>query len=275
MSCDYANGLSSYDNKGVLGVPEVSSLHHLRSYFCNFRSIYSLICLFRVIILKYSKKVFDDEKTVDEKCAQLAQMILASKHVVVHTGAGISTSAGIPDFRCVGLVRFGTFFYSHVLLSNLFPEHSMLINKLCFLYYSGPKGVWTLEKEGKAPQVNVSFSEAIPTKCHMALKALVQSGHIKYIISQNIDGLHLRSGVKRKHLAELHGNMFVENCDKCRRQYVRATPTPTVGQKRTGGICKGGKGARACRGGYLLDNILDWEHDLPDKDLDMAINHAW
>lgn len=56
---------------------------------------------------------------------------------------------------------------------------------------------------------------------------------------------------------------------------MRATPTPTVGQKRTGGICKGGKGARACRGGYLLDNILDWEHDLPDKDLDMAYNHAW
>lgn len=88
----------------------------------------------------------------------------------------------------------------------------------CFLvYFSGPKGVWTLEKEGKAPQVNVSFSEAIPTKCHMALKALLDSGHIKYIVSQNIDGLHLRSGVKRKNLAELHGNMFIENCDKCRR----------------------------------------------------------
>lgn len=51
----------------------------------------------------------------------------------------------------------------------------------------------------------------------MALKALLDSGHIKYIISQNIDGLHLRSGVARKHLAELHGNMFIENCDKCRR----------------------------------------------------------
>lgn len=43
--------------------------------------------------------MFDDEKTINEKCALLAQMILSSKHVVVHTGAGISTSAGIPDFR--------------------------------------------------------------------------------------------------------------------------------------------------------------------------------
>lgn len=74
-----------------------------------------------------------------------------------------------------------------------------------------------MEKEGKSPQVSVSFAEAIPTKCHMALKALLDSGYIKYIVSQNIDGLHMKSGVKRRHLAELHGNMFVENCDKCRR----------------------------------------------------------
>lgn len=45
-------------------------------------------------------QVFDDEIVVNEKCATLAQWILSSKHVVLHTGAGISTSAGIPDFRC-------------------------------------------------------------------------------------------------------------------------------------------------------------------------------
>lgn len=59
------------------------------------------------------------------------------------------------------------------------------------------------------------------------------------------------------------------------RQFVRSSPAPTVGQKRTGAICRGGKKARACRGGYLIDNILDWEHDLPDKDLDMALSHSW
>lgn len=59
------------------------------------------------------------------------------------------------------------------------------------------------------------------------------------------------------------------------RQYVRTTPAPTVGQKLTGGVCKGSKNARACRGGLLIDNILDWEHNLPDQDLDMALNHSW
>lgn len=58
------------------------------------------------------------------------------------------------------------------------------------------------------------------------------------------------------------------------RQFVRSTPAPTVGQKATGGICKGSKTARACRGGQLLDNILDWEHGLPEKDLDMSISHS-
>lgn len=59
------------------------------------------------------------------------------------------------------------------------------------------------------------------------------------------------------------------------RQFVRKTPAPTVGQKPTGSMCKGGKTNRICRGGHLVDNILDWEHDLPDNDLDMACSHAW
>ncbi|XP_053695308.1 NAD-dependent protein deacetylase Sirt6 [Sabethes cyaneus] len=203
MSCNYADGLSDYQNKGILGVSEV----------------------------------FDDAETVERKCEQLAKLIARSKHVVVHTGAGISTSAGIPDFR-------------------------------------GPRGVWTLERKGEKPSVNIAFDEAIPTKTHMGLKALAEAGFVKYVVSQNIDGLHLRSGLERKYLAELHGNMFVEQCLKCRRQYIRNKPAPTVGKKLTGEVCKGTKNSRACRGGNLIDNILDWEHDLPEKDLDLAFMHS-
>ena len=154
--------------------------------------------------------------------------------------------------------------------------------------------MWTLEKKGEKPNMNVSFDEAIPTKTHLALKALVDAGYVKYIISQNIDGLHLKSGLERRNLSELHGNMFVEECDKCKRcvsikeiiqyylingiyfrQYVRTSPAPTVGKKRTGDMCRGSKNSRPCRGGYLIDNILDWEHDLPDRDLDMSYMHSW
>lgn len=203
MSCTYADGLSPYDDKGVLGVAER----------------------------------FDKDEEVNAKCEKLAQLIEASKHVVVHTGAGISTSAGIPDFR-------------------------------------GPNGVWTLEKKGKKPKINISFNDAVPTKTHMALKALIEKGYVHYVISQNIDGLHLKSGLSRKYISELHGNMFVEQCNKCHKQYVRQTAATTVGQKPCGGLCKGAGNSRPCRGGTLLDNVLDWEHDLPEKDLDMSLMHS-
>lgn len=203
MSCTYADGLSPYDDKGILGVAEK----------------------------------FDNEDEVNEKCEMLAKLIETSGHVVVHTGAGISTSAGIPDFR-------------------------------------GPNGVWTLEKKGEKPTINISFNDAVPTKTHMALKALVEKGYIHYIISQNIDGLHLKSGLSRRYISELHGNMFVEQCNKCHKQYVRQTAATTVGQKPCGGLCKGGGAARPCRGGTLLDNVLDWEHDLPKKDLEMSLMHS-
>jgi mono-ADP-ribosyltransferase sirtuin 6 len=79
---------------------------------------------------------------------------------VVHTGAGISTAAGIPDFR-------------------------------------GPKGVWTLEKRNLKPDMNVSWDDARPTRTHMALARLVEVGRVQMVITQNIDGLHLRSGIPR------------------------------------------------------------------------------
>lgn len=74
-----------------------------------------------------------------------------------------------------------------------------------------------MEGKGEKPDTNISFNDAIPSKTHMALKVLTETGHVKYVVSQNIDGLHLKSGLPRELLSELHGNMFVENCNKCRR----------------------------------------------------------
>lgn len=49
--------------------------------------------------LRFSLKRFDADEEIHRKCRQLADWLLTAKKVVVHTGAGISTSAGIPDFR--------------------------------------------------------------------------------------------------------------------------------------------------------------------------------
>lgn len=164
-------------------------------------------------------EIFEDADIVSRKVEELVDLILKSKHIVVHTGAGISTSTGIPDFR-------------------------------------GPEGVWTLQEKGIKPKFDVDFSSAIPSKTHQALKALVDRGYVKFIISQNIDGLHLRSGIKRENLAELHGNFFITECPKCKSKFIRSTPAPTVGNKSTGETCH--NALKRCRG-KLIDTILDWE----------------
>ncbi|XP_074795802.1 NAD-dependent protein deacylase sirtuin-6 isoform X4 [Natator depressus] len=139
MAVNYAAGLSPYSDKGKCGLPEI----------------------------------FDPPEELESKVRALADLIRGSSNVVFHTGAGISTASGIPDFR--------------------------------------------------------------------------------------------------DKLAELHGNMFVEECVKCSKQYVRDAVVGTMGLKPTGRLCDVSKarGLRACRG-KLIDTVLDWEDSLPDRDLSLA-----
>ena len=143
-----------------------------------------------------------------------------------------------------------------------------------FPIFEGPKGVWTLEQKGKKPEMNLSWDEAKPTTTHMALKALVDAEKVKFIVSQNIDGLHLRSGIPREKIAELHGNMFIDKCSTCQRMFVRPGASETVGQKTSGDGCPGKRpNGRSCRG-KVHDFTLDWEHELPDDDLDLSDAHS-
>jgi len=116
----------------------------------------------------------------------LAQSVINSKHFVVYTGAGISTSAGISDFR-------------------------------------GPDGVWTRQAKGLSGKVG-NWTTADPTLCHMAIVQLHKIGKLKCVISQNCDGLHIKSGIPPNQICELHGNTNVEACSKCGRVYYRGFP---------------------------------------------------
>lgn len=53
--------------------------------------------------------------------------------------------------------------------------------------------------------VRVSTLCAIPSSTHMSFVALEKKGILKYVISQNVDGLHRRSGLDPDKIAELHG----------------------------------------------------------------------
>ncbi|XP_011095543.1 NAD-dependent protein deacetylase SRT1 isoform X1 [Sesamum indicum] len=176
---------------------------------------------------------FDPPHVFQEKVERLAGMIQKSKHLVVFTGAGISTSIGIPDFR-------------------------------------GPKGIWTLQRQGKAlPEASLPFHRATPSPTHMALVELEKAGLLKFLISQNVDGLHIRSGIPREKLAELHGNSFMELCPSCGAEYMRDFEIETIGLKETARRCsKAGCCAK------LRDTVLDWEDALPRKEMDPAEKHC-
>ncbi|PKU64236.1 NAD-dependent protein deacetylase SRT1 isoform X1 [Dendrobium catenatum] len=178
-------------------------------------------------------ELFDPPAVLQRKIEELALIIKKSKHLVAFTGAGISTACGIPDFR-------------------------------------GPKGVWTLQREGKGvPEASLPFHRAMPSLTHMALVELERTGILKFVISQNIDSLHLRSGIPREKLAELHGNSFSELCPSCGAEYLRDFEVETIGMKLTPRRCSDVKcGAR------LRDTVLDWGDALPVKEMNPAEQHC-
>ncbi|KAG2391957.1 hypothetical protein C9374_013442 [Naegleria lovaniensis] len=118
---------------------------------------------------------YDSPQELDAKIEQLAKLIHSSKHIVFYTGAGISTSAGISDFR-------------------------------------GPKGVWTLKEKGLKTTRTASYLN-VPTPTHMAISYMYNQKKIQYVTSQNTDGLHVKSGIKRSDMSELHDSIinFGEN----------------------------------------------------------------
>lgn len=77
-----------------------------------------------------------------QKVVQLAKLLLTSRCCVVHTGAGVSTASGIPDFR-------------------------------------GPRGLWTLEARNEPVSEGISFIEALPTYTHYAINALESKNIVK------------------------------------------------------------------------------------------------
>lgn len=77
-----------------------------------------------------------------------------------------------------------------------------------------------------------------------------------------------------KNFIDFVGNMFVDQCNTCQRQFVRKSASQTVGQKVSEASCPAPKpNGRSCRG-RLADFVLDWEDELPDCDLDLSISHA-
>jgi NAD-dependent SIR2 family protein deacetylase len=183
----------------------------------------------------YMKEHFETEKQLISKTKKLAGWIKNSKHCIVYTGAGISTSTGIRDFR-------------------------------------GPTGVWTMKSKGLHPNPSKSALTCIPSQAHMSIVELMKRDRIKYLASQNCDGLHRKSGVDLNRFSELHGNTNLEICEKCDRQYFRdfrVRNCKNSHEHYTGRLCED----ENCRG-RLEDTIVNFGEDLPEQPFQRAFANS-
>jgi NAD-dependent SIR2 family protein deacetylase len=156
---------------------------------------------------------------LEERIKRLAQWMFEAKDLVVFTGAGISTESGLPDFR-------------------------------------GPDGIWTRQERGLPPQPRL-FSEVKPNEGHYAIVELQRLGKLRFLISQNVDNLHLQSGIRPDLLAELHGNSTKLRCLRCNLQVGKSL------------------GLKTCScGGRLVSSVVNFGDPLPTKALHDSFYHS-
>ena len=156
---------------------------------------------------------------LDQRIKTLAQWMFEAKHLVVFTGAGISTESGLPDFR-------------------------------------GPDGVWTRQAKG-LPTKARPFDSVEPNAGHMAIVELQKLAKLSFLISQNVDNLHLRSGIRPDLLAELHGNVTKLRCTRCEVEVDK--PAGLV---------------RCSCGGKLVSSVVNFGQPLPRKALADSYWHS-
>ena len=107
----------------------------------------------------------------------------------------------------------------------------------------------------------------------MAMVELMNRGILKGVVSQNVDGLHRKSGIDPYKMAEVHGNTNLEMCSRCTKEHMRDYRTRTaqkVHDHKTGRICD----EPGC-GGQLEDSIINFGDNLNDLILDKGYSiHA-
>jgi NAD-dependent deacetylase len=157
---------------------------------------------------------------LSERIERLAGWMAESKYLVVFTGAGISTESGLRDFR-------------------------------------GPDGLWTRRDKGLAtpPQ---DWTNVEPNAGHLAVLEIQRLGKLAFLISQNVDNLHLKSGIRPELIAELHGNLTKVRCVSCGFKMDHHE------DRERCPLC----------GGEMVSTVVNFGQSLPEKDLADSYHHS-
>jgi len=130
---------------------------------------------------------------LSQRIETLAQWMYESKYLVVFTGAGISTESGLPDFR-------------------------------------GPDGLWTRRDKGLPPApTKVTWDAVEPNAGHLAIAELQKLNKLRFLISQNVDNLHLKSGIRRNFWLNSTATLLSSGASGVRKQLTVRKGRPDVG----------------------------------------------
>ena len=198
---------------------------------------------------------------MEEEIKKLYEIINDSKRIVFFSGAGVSVSSGIPDFRGEhGIYKYAP---EEMISHHFFLEHT----KEFFDFYLK----------------HLVFLDANENECHKAIAYLEKVGKVEAVVTQNIDGLHQKAGSKK--VIELHGSIHRNHCMKCHKFYdikdMNFTPIPYCS---CGGIIKchafydekfilESKGVPTCTkcGGRVKPDVVLYEESLNEEDITNTI----
>lgn len=184
---------------------------------------------------------------IDEQISQAAEVLKPAEQILVFTGAGLSTESGIPDFRG-----------PDGLWKRVDPD-DFTIDRYRTRRELRVQG-WRMHIDG---ELWGARADVQPNRGHMAIKKLRDRGRLGGVVTQNVDGLHHKSGIEDDFVAELHGNARNVHCLSCEERW----PTETVL-----GWVEAGDEDPSCPecGGIVKTETVMFGELLPDREMRKA-----
>lgn len=180
--------------------------------------------------------------------ARFKAVLERSKRIVGFTGAGISTESGIPDYRSQGGI-WDTF--QPVYLDEFLSDEDKRL-----LYWQRKQALWQ------------GIKEATLSRTHLFFRELFDRGRLAGVITQNIDGLHEKSGLPGEMIVNLHGTNLEIICMQCSETIPAHTVLDDLDLASGAPLCE------LC-GGLLKPNTISFGQSLVPEDLQRAEELAW
>ncbi len=187
----------------------------------------------------------------DDPVSSAAGLLRRAGSVVVLTGAGISTEAGIPDFRGP---------------DGLWTRNPAAQRLSTLSHYLGDAEV---RRAAWLSRLDAPVWSARPTAGHTALVDLERRGVLHTLVTQNTDGLHQAAGSSPGRVVEIHGSVHFTECWSCKARQRTLAVLERVRAGDADPRCERIVGDRAC-GGILKTATVSFGQTLDPERLERA-----